>query len=122
MGLGKQEMFHNVVSVRLHTHNALPSSLLDFIHGRIDALDVPALRDGDNGVLLGHQILFCDFAHALHHEFGPPLVAKRLLGLRKLLFDDAIYFLGTCQSRGKFFDFLPDFFELVFNFLALQTS
>src|SRR3989338_654505 len=103
MGIAIEKMLHNVFCNRLHSHNALASSLLEFVCCRVNALYIPSLRKRKYGFFLGNKVFFCYLSNALHLNLGFSFVSKGLARLGKLVLDDPVNSLWRRQNGRKLF-------------------
>ncbi|MCX6907161.1 MAG: hypothetical protein NTY01_03860 [Verrucomicrobia bacterium] len=75
------------------TADAFATAALGAVGGDGSALDVTAVRDGDDGGFVGDEVLDLDLAF-IGNNVGAPGVAVLLAEFLKLLFDDAPYLRG----------------------------
>ncbi len=79
--IGREEMEHFILLVSAHADHATPAASLRAVDVHRHALDVAALRDGDQHLLLRHQILLVQLSVALD-DVRAALIPIRLLHLQ----------------------------------------
>src|SRR5918997_3208795 len=85
-----KEVVDVVALFQLHPGDAHPAAALLAERVDGDALQVAAVGDGDDHLLLGDEVLYLEVGALVHRDLGPPLVGVGCPDLEELLFDDLV--------------------------------
>src|SRR5918998_745671 len=117
-----KEVVDVVALFQLHPGDAHPAAALLAERVDGDALQVAAVGDGDDHLLLGDEVLDLE-VHALFGRYGrPALVGEGRPDLLELLLDDAVHLRLVGQDAFEVLDLLPEVLVLALHLLALQRG
>ena len=112
-------MFDEVLLLGLHAPDALSTPPLPPVESYMSALYVTPMRDGDDHVLFGNEVLYFKIGYSLHN-IRSPLIAVLIFNLNKLF----LYYVHLSRAAREYafevFDFLYDIQILIFDLLALE--
>ena len=121
VGRSYELLLHEVFGLEVHAADALAAAMLLAVGTGRQSLNVARLRDGDDHVLLGDEVLDVDILGCIR-DVGPPLVGVLRPDLCHFIFDDA-------QNQGDIGenllvprDLLTQLGELIHDFPALEAG
>ena len=116
-----QQFFYVVILQRLHSLDALATSVLALEVVRCHALDVAKLRHRDDHVLIRDQILGCQIKHVAL-DARAAVIAVLVADDLNFLFDHTKQQVLICKDCPILFDLFQQLLILCLNFLAFQTG
>ena len=120
MGVGDEEVAHDVLFARRHADEALAAAALLPVRLERRALDVARVRRGDDDVLVGDEVFDAEVAGLLD-EVGAALVAVLRPDRAQLVEDDGHHQLVARQNGAQLLDELHQLGELVDDLLPLEA-
>ena len=117
-----EEVLDEVVVLERHALDALAATLLRAIGRHGEALDVAGVRDGDDHVLLGDEVLDVEVLGDDGGDGGTPLVAEAGRDVAQLVRDDGEDLLGMGEQVLEVLDVAVELGDLVDELLALEAG
>ena len=121
MRRGHEQVVDVVVVLEVDALRAFAAAFLRTVRGDRQALDVAGLRDGDDHVLVGDEVLDVDLGRFLA-DLGAARGCETLFDLEHLLFDDAAQEHAVLEHALEVGDALLELVQLVLDLLALQAD
>ncbi len=117
-----EEVVYVVALFELHPGHtyAAPALLAEGVDG--DALQVAAVGDGDDHLLLGDKVLYLEVHTLLGRDGGAALVGVGRPHLGELLLDDAVDLALVGEHALEVVDLLPEVLVLLLDLLPLERG
>ena len=113
-------MLNEVLIARSTTLHAYTTTVLDTILCKRCTLDVAHVRDGDNHIVVGIEILGVELLRRVNN-LRAALIAILCLDLHQLILDDLHQHIHACQYNQEVVDLTLQLSMLVLQLLALQA-
>ena len=114
-----EEVLDVVLVLHVHPGDADAAALLLAVGGQRKRLDVARVRDRDDHLLVGDQVLDVDLVLGVR-DLGPAVVAVGVLDLEQLLADQAHHLGLVAEDVAQVLDALDDLVVLGLDLVGLQ--
>jgi hypothetical protein len=116
-----EQVLDVVVFLEVHAGDANPATALLAVGGQRQRLDVARVRDRDDHLLVGDQILDVEVVLA-RGDHRAPLIAVALADLRQLLLDQREDHVLVAEQRAQLLDALAEVRVLTLDRVGLQRG